>query len=865
MLVIPYRRIVRATTIVFATWTAAATYWTWHTDPQFLRAELIAVPSRISWVGMVFVGSAAITLLFEWSEISKVSKGLRGSFLRGAVSSIGIIPEKRPPRRSKEYEAKDKLTRVLEALKRENERAKASIKAEQERGKPSEENLSESERKAREAERKRRAAYALLDPAPVLAFLEEKGPYQRLFYAVLSILEGSGLPASPRKGAHGDVDLTTHSITLAVAMANLWIGKTPESVLPADAQKKPEGHAYPLPVAIVAGLAHDIGKVDTFRREKDGSINVIGLHDLVGGRLLATLPEYWDIDNDFEQRIMAQAIRYYHHPTGLPGAGKTRRSIQTDKAVTDLMEKIRKADFLAGAIEGRSDEIAADYQDEDELPELTLDDQVWETFLYLMEKDSSAINHKSPARRIGYKQGKILYLTEKAIRERIIDELSITRPDYTESNNGNPGRIIKVIAARLYKQENLLITKIQGKETNPLGAAVYLAFEGTNASGDVSHASERIPHYLVRIDSGRFAWMQEIPDYPSRIIIERAVWPQYQVRSGDGSGQTGQAGDGTPPDQATQQPVTANPEGQVEAGPQDEAAEEQETAQVEDSSQDDATGAEEAPESSGDDEGDEASEEGADHYDPEDAGDQGALWDVGPDPEQEEAAASEADTAEADTKENDPEPGVPQAQPPAVKTGQEQPNTTAPSRKDGPMAQRVNPAVGSIEERRAALERARRRAEQEGETKRERIAKRMTKTPEQRHADAEKRVREFIRVHPGFLESVFPSLPEKRALGLTLSVIWMHEVLLDYRTVRGIGEDKDIIRVNIAKLLEFSEDERMANITRALLSCTKNDRIFIEDMMVVIQIARDASGAVQWDRSVFSAPVRNVEQVEAVA
>ncbi|MHB8314416.1 MAG: hypothetical protein ACYDCW_01700 [Acidithiobacillus ferrivorans] len=526
-MIIPYRRIVRAISIVFLTWMAVALYWAWRHEPALFSARIGEAPWRASWVIGVFGIATAAALLLEWHGIHRVARGLRGMEYRGASTTLGIIPEKAQPPRTKSKTARDRLAALLDQFDREREDLMAQAKTRAQAQHPPE--PAEGGENAREEAGEPAAAkrYGALDTTPVRAFLAAGGHMAEMFLAVFSILDASGLPASPKMGSHGDNDLVTHSMRLAILMANHWREENGvQQTVPGDAAKPAQSRAYSEALAIVTGLAHDIGKVQTFQRGPEG-ITVIGLHDMIGGRMLATLPEYWDLNDDYQQRIMAQAIRYYHHPRSYPGAGNTRRGIVTDKAVTQLMEAIRRADYAAGAIEGRAEEVMADYLAEDELPERDLDEQVWETFLAILAKDRDAINHKSPQRRVGYKQGPVLYLIEKVVRERIVDDLSITRSDYTEANNGNPGKLIRVIADRLRKQ-NALITNIMGREASPAGAAVYIAFHGVGKSGDaVESKAENIPHYMVRLDAGPFAELNALADYPSAIIVTRPVWPQY--------------------------------------------------------------------------------------------------------------------------------------------------------------------------------------------------------------------------------------------------------------------------------------------------------------------------------------------------
>ncbi len=485
----PHRRVIKATVTVLIFWTLlSVAYGAWTNLPLMLY-RVPEIPWRLGWIAIILLLSAGLALAVDAYKIFRVTMGLRPMEYRGASTTIGILPTPQAPARAN-LSRKQQLRRLKTLL-----------------GK-----LSPETNDTR------------LNTEAVLTLAKANNPLSELFWAVFSILDASGLPASPVRGSHGDALLITHSLRVSAAMAKLWEGES-TPIMPNDVGKPAQSRAYDLPTAIVAGLAHDIGKVRCFKRGTDG-ITVIGLHDMVGGRLLASLPEFWDIVNaqgqhdDYIQRLLTQSIRYYHHPNAYPGSGYKRSLIQTDGGVQALMAAIHGADLVAGSIEGRTGEIMADYLDEDELPERDLNEQVWETFLTLMAEESF-INSKSPQRRVAYKQGRVLYLIENKLRTLICDQLSLTRVDYTSNNNGNPGKIIQIIASHLDEQ-GLIKKDFNGTICKkPEGAGFYLQIEGTNKEGDTSETVLKLPHYVVRItDDGPFAKYAGMEDYPSNIILK---------------------------------------------------------------------------------------------------------------------------------------------------------------------------------------------------------------------------------------------------------------------------------------------------------------------------------------------------------
>lgn len=94
-------------------------------------------------------------------------------------------------------------------------------------------------------------------------------------------------------------------------------------------------------------LAHDIGKLEAYVLEADGSVktkeegsaltpqddNRIS-HDSLGARILARFPEYWDLPVRDRQTINL-VIGHYHHPSQFP---VDRNGLSLDDRMTALME-----------------------------------------------------------------------------------------------------------------------------------------------------------------------------------------------------------------------------------------------------------------------------------------------------------------------------------------------------------------------------------------------------------------------------------------------------------------------------------------------------------------------------------------------
>ncbi|MDD5281002.1 metal-dependent phosphohydrolase [Acidithiobacillus sp.] len=799
MAVAPHRRVVKATITVLVFWTLVALAYSAWTNLPLMLYRVPEIPWRVSWIVVVFLLSAGLSLAYDVYHIFRVTLGLRPMQYRGAETTLGILPSPISPDRTR-LSRKDRENRLKTLL----------------------DMLSPDPKDPR------------LNREAIWQLAQQKGGHADLFWAVFSILDASKLPASPVKGSHGDTLLITHSLRVAAAMARLW-GNATTPMMPNDVTKPAQSRPYDLHTAIVAGLAHDLGKVRCFRRGKDGSITVVGLHDMVGGRLLATLPEFWGLldskgqYDDYTQKLLSQGIRYYHHPGAYPGSGLKRSFIQTDEGIRALMLAIHDADMVAGAIEGRTNEIMADYLDEEELPERDLAEQIWETFLMLMDEESM-INSKSPQKRIAYKQGKIIFLIENKMRTLICDHLSLTRVDYTSNNNGNPGKIIQIIAARL-DEKGLIKKDFSGRVCNkPWGAGVYLQVEGLNKDGDASEAVLKLPHYLIRItEDGPFAKYAGMEDYPSKISIKALTWPQYFKAE-----ETGTDTGAKPP----KAPTESQPDNQAE-------------------SRDQGTNrpTETEPASSQEEPATEDESESEPETDP-------LARDTPPDDEPEDAYAGDHENdAGHETEaglEDDPF-AVPAPEPVEETEPQEATQAPAPVAVAAPAdAPAPQASPSDIEEKKRLLERARERANLPREEKR--MVKRETETPEEKQRKLIERTSYFWKKYPDILKSA----PEQGDLGLDKSdrlkllmgVIWMEQARRDVNTMTSIPSG-NFQKISLHELFHFPLEDKAGKAALMALQKLGAGRITIVELQVriVVQMAED--GKVDLGNSFLFAPINS--------
>lgn len=184
---------------------------------------------------------------------------------------------------------------------------------------------------------------------------------------VETMLAEPRLPASPYPGGHGGRTLLDHSFAVATEMlrqAPAWVyegqrDKRGNIRVPlADGNEPHRFTAAEGPLLILAGLAHDIGKMACYQPipNQDRSAKAKGtlrvteikpLHDIEGARLLRRLPEIMALPMA-DRTALLMAINYYHHPFGLPSSGWLHDRVRS------LTELLAHTDIEVGKAEGHT-------------------------------------------------------------------------------------------------------------------------------------------------------------------------------------------------------------------------------------------------------------------------------------------------------------------------------------------------------------------------------------------------------------------------------------------------------------------------------------------------------------------------------
>ena len=332
--------------------------------------------------------------------------------------------------------------------------------------------------------------------------------HAQAFKAILAVMEAvPKLPASPVKGGHGDASLIEHSFNVVDTMLEM----APKWVYRGHKNKKGE-ISFPLldntkaefrfdkddPLPILAAFAHDIGKIACYRLNEDGSVTEVKKnHDVEGAKLLRTIPEVMNLPWA-DQMALLISCEYYHHIGSLP------YSTWIDDRARALIELLIAADIATGQREGGL--IIGEYEDADIIvqaaqsaasqppapkqddtsttaavsavalppaalttpaiaPDLSDEDEelgfVYD-LAYSVLLEPGRINGGNATERIGWKHGQWLYISDFKLRSAVARKTG--DPSYTDS--GHRGRMHSFtlsLMAELARRGHLL-QEFEGKK-----------------------------------------------------------------------------------------------------------------------------------------------------------------------------------------------------------------------------------------------------------------------------------------------------------------------------------------------------------------------------------------------------------------
>ena len=297
--------------------------------------------------------------------------------------------------------------------------------------------------------------------AAVSAWLESaKKDHPRhatLFLAIWDIYSAhADWPASHRVGGHGGRTLTEHCVavvqtSLATASGFKYEGvklktkgKRTNTIIPLLDPEYAFDAADPL-IPVLA-LAHDIGKLEAYKRKADGTVGItddgtgrafddLGVdHDALGARILARVPEFWGLP-PADRRIASFVIGYYHHPASFP---VERDGSSLGDRMCALLQFLIESDKATGRAESglaESDEVDASCEDEAA--------EIYAAFLELVT-EHGRVGGADAHFAVGAKYGQLVVLKESRVRALMLAKLN-------RSNESGSGVSTQLLAVLLEK------------------------------------------------------------------------------------------------------------------------------------------------------------------------------------------------------------------------------------------------------------------------------------------------------------------------------------------------------------------------------------------------------------------------------
>jgi hypothetical protein len=272
------------------------------------------------------------------------------------------------------------------------------------------------------------------------------------------------------------------------------------------------------PMIAVIGMAHDIGKLEAYFYDECG--DVIGSrheHDSTGCRMLARMPESWDLPEDDRQALF-MSVAHYHHPMDLPLS--PLRTAVDDRTIA-LMELLIKVDSIASVIETDSKKKkrtqAPLSPDNEPTPIDTFTtvtyERLWIEFMNLIN-GAGRLNTDNPKYGVGVKGSldnePALFLNERDITAWLAKNIGLAKVEE------KPGQINSLTRELLLVLDSrgLLVRKWGELEVKPQNALFSVGLMKGN---------ERVAGWnclVIRLKGEMFDKLAELPEYSLKPVIE---------------------------------------------------------------------------------------------------------------------------------------------------------------------------------------------------------------------------------------------------------------------------------------------------------------------------------------------------------
>ena len=347
------------------------------------------------------------------------------------------------------------------------------------------------------------------------------------------------LPATHVVGGHGGRTLLQHSLLVAYQMQNLATKWSYTGLRDRTGKKvllKLRDGAYQFdatdPLVLLVGLAHDIGKIEAFIFENGKIVGSHHEHDLTGARMMARMPEMWDIP-DADRVAILLAIAHYHHPMELP-LSPDRRAI--DDRTIAVMELLIKADFVASAIERKGvTPTEKDYIEEMDAREKSdiSDEDLWIAFTEILNEtgriNSSDLNYNvGTICQIEGQNAMRLVLHEPSIRGALMRRLGVMQSE--QLGDGRHQLTIRLL--KLIDDHGLLVKTIKDLSYAAESALWSLSFFGRKKTRGSNEAARLTgwPAAIVMLPSVT-PFVAALPSYPWTGRAERGSMGKARAKA----------------------------------------------------------------------------------------------------------------------------------------------------------------------------------------------------------------------------------------------------------------------------------------------------------------------------------------------
>jgi hypothetical protein len=361
-----------------------------------------------------------------------------------------------------------------------------------------------------------------------------------LVKAMLQVYEHTKhLPATHVVGGHGGRTLLQHSLLVSYQMQNLAFKWSYTGLRDRTGKKvllKLRDGSYEFdpndPLVLIVGLAHDIGKIEAFIIENGKIVGSHHEHDLTGARMMARMPEMWDIP-DADRVALLLAIAHYHHPMELP-LSPDRRAI--DDRTIAVMELLIKADFVASAIERKgvtpSEQDYTQEMDEREKSDLT-DENLWIAFSEILNEagriNSADLNYNvGTICQVAGQNAMRLVLHEPSIRGALMRRLGLM--ESTQMGDGRHPLTVRLL--KLIDEHGLLIKSFK-ELTYPAESALWsVSFYGKKKTRGTNVAARLTgwPAAIVMLPSIS-PFVAGLPSYPWTGQVERGTMGEARAKA----------------------------------------------------------------------------------------------------------------------------------------------------------------------------------------------------------------------------------------------------------------------------------------------------------------------------------------------